>query len=66
MLSTKTFLQLVGTIFAVIGTLHLLRLLTGAQIILVGWTVPLWISFFGVIIAWYLSYNAFMLAKKKK
>ena len=66
MLSAKTFLQLVGTIFAVIGALHLLRLFFGWQIVLVRWTVPLWVSFFGVIIAWYLAYNAFMLSKKKK
>lgn len=65
MLSAKPFLQLVGTIFAVIGTLHFLRLFTGWQVVLVGWTVPLWISVFGVIIAWYLAYNAFNLAKKK-
>lgn len=65
MLSAKTFLQLVGTIFAVIGTLHLLRLFTGWQVVLVGWTVPLWISLFGVAIAWFLAYNAFSLAKRK-
>ena len=65
MLSAKTFLQLIGTIFAAIGLLHLLRFFFGWQIVLVGWTVPLWISLFGVIIAWYLAYNAFMLAKKK-
>jgi hypothetical protein len=65
MLSAKTFLQLTGTIFCIIGTLHLLRLIFGGQILLVGWTVPIWISFFGVLITWYLAYNAFTLAKKK-
>ncbi len=65
MLSAKTFLQLVGTIFTIIGTLHLLRLLTGWQVVLVGWAVPLWISLFGAVIGWYLAYTAFSLAKKK-
>lgn len=65
MLSAKTYLQLIGLIFAILGALHLLRLFTGWQIIVVGWTVPLWISVFGVIIAWYLAYTAFMLTKKK-
>jgi hypothetical protein len=65
-MSAKTFLQVVGTIFGVIGTLHLLRLFTGWQIILVGWEVPVWISFFGVIIAWFLSYTAFSHAGKIK
>ena len=66
MLSAKTFLKLVGTIFAVIGSLHLLRLLLGWQIILVGWEVPVWISALGVIVAWFIAYNAFTLAGKIK
>lgn len=66
MLSKQTFLQLIGVIFGIIGALHLLRLFTGWQIFLAGWDVPLWISLFGVIIAWYLAYNAFSLAKGKK
>ena len=66
MLSAKIFLKLVGIIFAVIGTVHLLRLIFGWQIVLVGWVVPVWISAFGVVIAWYLAYNAFSYAKKYK
>jgi len=66
MMSAKTFLKLAGTIFGVIGMLHLLRLFTGWQIVLVGWEVPVWLSGFGVIIAWYLSYTAFTLAGKTK
>ena len=66
MFSAKTFLQLIGTIFGIIGLFHLLRLFFGWQIVLIGWLVPLWISSFGVIIAWYLAYNAFILSKKKK
>lgn len=65
MLSAKTLLKVVGVIFAAVGFIHLLRLLTGFQIILGTWDVPLWISIIGVIISWYLSYNAFTLSKKK-
>lgn len=66
MMSWKTFLQLVGTIFSVIGALHLLRLFFGWSIVIMGWTVPVLWSVVGVAVAWYLAYNAFMLAKKKK
>ena len=66
MLSAKTFLHLVGAIFGVIGTLHVFRLLFGWQIILVEWEVPAWISIFGVIVTWFLAYNAFVLAGKIK
>jgi hypothetical protein len=66
MLSTKTFLQLAGIIFGIIGMLHLLRIFTGWQIILVGLEIPVWLSGFGVVITWYLSYTAFTLAGKLK
>lgn len=65
MLSAKTLLKVAGTIFALVGLVHLLRLLTGFQIVLGTWNVPLWVSIIGLIIAWYLSYNAFSLAKKE-
>lgn len=66
MLSAKTFFQLTGVIFSVIGVLHLLRLFYGWSIVIVGWTVPLWFSAVGIVIAWYIAYNAWQLAKKKK
>jgi len=66
MLSAKQYLQITGTIFFVIGLLHLIRLFTGWTIILAGFTVSVWISLLGVIIAWVLAYSAFTLARKKK
>lgn len=65
MLSVKTLLQVVGTIFAIVGLIHLLRLLTGFQVVLGTWDVPMWVSVIGVLLPGYLSYNAFSLAKKK-
>ncbi|MDE2590326.1 MAG: hypothetical protein KGL95_11770 [Patescibacteria group bacterium] len=64
-MSVKTFLTIAGFIFSLVGLLHLLRLLTGFQVILGGWALPLWLSIFGVILPWYLAYNAFMFARKK-
>jgi len=46
--------------------LHLIRLFTGWTIVIAGFVVPVWVSFFGVIIAWGLAYSAFTLARKKK
>ncbi|MGH7245622.1 MAG: hypothetical protein ACREBJ_04830 [Nitrosotalea sp.] len=65
MLSVKTFLQVAGAIFTIVGILHLLRLLTGFQVVFGTWVLPMWLSIFGVIFPWYLAYNAFTLAKKK-
>ncbi len=65
MLSEKTFFQATGIILSVVGLIHLLRFFTGWPIVIDGWTFPLWLSIFGVIIPWYLAYNAFTLAGKK-
>jgi len=64
-MSTKTFLRVVGTIFTIVGLVHLLRLLTGFQVMFGGWELPFWVSIVGVIVAGYLAYNAFGLSKKK-
>lgn len=37
MLSANTFFQIAGVIFSIVGILHLLRLLTGFQVVLGGW-----------------------------
>jgi hypothetical protein len=66
MISLKTFLHIVAIIFFIVGSLHLLRLFTGFQVILGGWTVPMWLSIFGVLIPWYLVYIAFTYSKKNK
>ncbi len=65
MLSKEMFFQIVGVIFTLVGLLHLIRLLTGFQVLFGTWEFPLWLSIVGVILPWYLAYNAFSLAKKK-
>lgn len=65
MLSTKTLLQIVTVVFSVVGLIHLLRLLTGIQVIFGGWELPMWVSIIGVLLPCYLAYNALMLSKKK-
>ncbi len=66
MLSTKTYLQVSGIIFFIVGLLHLLRLFTGWMVILAGIVVPLWVSVFGVLFAWGLAYSAWVLTRKIK
>jgi hypothetical protein len=42
------YLRLTGTIFGVICCLHLLRLIFQWQVVIAGWIVPLWLSWFGL------------------
>lgn len=65
-MTSKTYFHITGSIFLVIAVLHALRLLFGWTIVLVGWTVPVWFSLFGVLIAGFLSYTAFKLKAKAK
>lgn len=65
MVSVKTFVQISGVIFFLVGLIHLLRLLTGLPVVFGTWDLPLWVSILGAVLAWYLAYTAFVLSKKK-
>lgn len=66
MLQVTTFFKVIGVIFFLVGAIHLVRLITGFQIIIGDWQLPVWLSLFGTLIPWYLAYNAFKFAGKKK
>lgn len=66
MLSSKTFFQISGIIFFVVALIHLLRILLNWQASVANWDVPMWISYIGLIVAGYLSYNALKLAGDAK
>ncbi|HWP61283.1 MAG TPA: hypothetical protein VN495_01640 [Candidatus Paceibacterota bacterium] len=61
-LRENTYLVISGVAFSIIAVAHLLRLFTGADITLDGWTVPLWLSWFGVLVTSFLAYSSFVLA----
>jgi len=65
MLAAKTYFKATGVIFFVVGCGHLLRLINGWDVVLGGFSVPVWVSVLGVCVAWFISYNAFALAGKK-
>ena len=61
----RTYLIIAGIIFAVVAVAHLLRLFTyGIAITVLGWSVPIWVSWIGIIVAVYLTYMSFRLAMK--
>ncbi len=64
-MSSKTYLQVTGAIFAIIGLLHLGRLVWGWQAEIGLWQVPMWLSWLALIITAWLAYSAFTLAAKK-
>lgn len=64
MLSSKTYIKTTGVIVFIVGLVHLIRLFSGWVVVVAGMTVPVWISVVGVLGAWYLAYNAYVLSRK--
>ena len=63
-MTEKYFSTLAAAIFAVVAVLHLVRILMGWSIVIDGWTVPMWVSWLGLIIAGALSYYGARLAMR--
>lgn len=62
----KTYFQVTGCIFAVVGFFHLVRVFGGYNLIYNDWQIPVWMSFVAGVILWYLSYTAFKMGGKKR
>ena len=61
----KTFTIVAGAIFAVVALLHVLRILMGWPAMIGGWTVPMWVSWIGLVVAGGLSYFGLSLAMRR-
>jgi hypothetical protein len=57
-MTEKTFPAIAAVIFAVVALLHLLRLVMGWSIVIDSWTVPMWLSWVGLVVAGGLAYFA--------
>jgi len=60
----KTYLLLSAVIFSVVSIFHLLRLFLKWNAVIDRWTVPLWMSVIGSVVAGLLAYSGFKLIKK--
>ena len=60
----RAYLAVSGSLFGLIALLHLLRLLLHWPAVVAAWTVPLWVSGLGLVIAGSLSLWAFRLVGK--
>ena len=59
----RSYLLISGLLFAAMTLLHLLRLVYGWPAQIGAWTVPLWVSWLGLIVAGCLCIWAFALAR---
>jgi hypothetical protein len=52
----KQFSLVAGVVFAIVALLHLLRVALGWQVVIGEFSVPMWFSWIGIIVAPTLSY----------
>ena len=64
--SERTLLIAAGIVFLVVALAHLARLAFGLDLALGDFAVPLWLSWFGVVVAGYLSYSSFHFAMRSR
>ena len=65
-LRERTYLVVAGALFAVVAAAHLVRIFTNADLIVMGWDAPVWLSWIGTAATAYLSYMSFHLSLKVK
>jgi len=56
------FYKVSGAVFAIVGLLHFLRVVSGWNLVYAGWDVPVWLSLVAFIVLAYLSFTAFKLS----
>jgi hypothetical protein len=49
-MSQKTFTIMASVIFGVVALFHLLRIFLGWPAVIGGWTVPMWLSWIGLVV----------------
>ncbi len=59
----KTVAVVSGVVFILVALLHLLRLIFGWSAVFNGWSVPMWVSILGLIVAGALVWMNFSAAK---
>ncbi|MGH7141155.1 MAG: hypothetical protein ACREGH_00780 [Minisyncoccia bacterium] len=65
-LRERTYTLVAGILFTIVALAHFIRIFTGAEFSIFGWTVPLWLSWIGVIVTTYLAYMSFHLTVRLK
>ena len=66
LLRERTYLLVAAVVFGIVALAHLIRAFTGTDLVLFGWTTPLWLSWIGTAATAYLSYMSFHLATRMK
>lgn len=61
----KNYYIIVGSIIGLVSLAHLVRAISGADVIIAGWSFPLWLSWVAFLATGYLSYTSFRFVSGK-
>ena len=62
----RFYLVASGTVFTVVALAHLIRVVYSGDLVIFGWTAPIFLSWIGVVVATFLAYSSFHLAARMK
>ncbi len=62
-MSQKTFSLVAGLIFLLIAVMHGLRLAVKWEVVLNGWSIPMWASAVAIVMAAYLAFEGLKLSR---
>lgn len=57
--SERIFLRIAGTVFGLVGLLHLARIMFGLDFVIGVWDVPYWLNLVAALATLFLSYTSF-------
>jgi len=63
-MTPRTYSLIAGIIFSLVALLHALRLLRGWHVVIGDLSLPVWVSWLGLVIAGYLAYQGFRLSRR--
>ncbi|OAI45925.1 hypothetical protein AYO44_12265 [Planctomycetaceae bacterium SCGC AG-212-F19] len=62
-MSVRTYAITSSIIFFLVAVLQLLRLVMQWEVVIGGWQAPMWVSIIAVLVAGFMSFAGFRLAK---
>jgi hypothetical protein len=63
-MDNKTYYKTASVVFLLIAIFHFLRVIYDWEAVIGGYVIPIWFSWFAVILAGYLSARGFHFAKR--
>lgn len=64
-MNRKRYFFATAVVFAVIGLLHLWRIVIGWEAVVAGWAVPVWISWIALLVTAVLAFFGFTYGRKE-